>query len=133
MRSNPLSVFLLKPHRAFFLCLDMAFTVGTLFLAFYLPFDGNIPSGELEACKTLLPFLLVSRAICLIYLSFYNRFWEYSSLEDLLQIVKGIALSSLVAVTVLLLYNRAFLIPRSILVIEGMLAIAVFGGSRLFW
>ncbi len=133
MRSNPLSVFLLKPHRAFLLLLDLGFTSATLLLAFYLRFDGAIPVDEMAAYKTILPILLVSRAVCLIYLSFYNRFWEYSSLEDLFQIVKGIALSSLVAVAVLFLYNRAFLIPRSVLVIEGMLAIIAFGGSRLFW
>ncbi|QPJ62170.1 MAG: polysaccharide biosynthesis protein [Candidatus Nitronauta litoralis] len=133
MRSNPLSIFLSKPHRSFLLVLDLVFSIAALYLAFFLRFDGTIPEEDVVVFQTVLPFLLMSRAVCLIYLGFYNRFWEYSSLEDLFQIVKGVLLSSLVAVSVLFFYNRAFHIPRSILVIEAILAITFLGGSRVFW
>ncbi len=133
MRQNPLRIFLLKPHRAWLLFLDLGFSAAALYLAFFLRFDGQIPAHELLVFNTVLPFLLASRAVCLIYLGFYNRFWEYYSIEDLLQIVKGVLLSSLIAVAVLFFYNRAFQTPRSILVIESIIAVTLLGGSRLLW
>ncbi len=121
------------PHRILLLLLDLASTAATLLLAFWFRFDGHIPNWEMDSFVLILPFLLVSRGVCFIYLSFYNRFWEYSSLEDLFQILKGVLLGSLLAVSALFFYNHAFLIPRSILLMEGILAVVFLGGSRLFW
>ncbi|MCA9482640.1 MAG: polysaccharide biosynthesis protein [Nitrospina sp.] len=133
MRSNPFNVFFQMPHRTLLLLFDLVSTGLTLFLAFWLRFDGSIPKWEMDSLLLILPFLIASRAVCFLYLSFYNRFWEYSSLEDLFQILKGVVLSSILAVAALFFYNHAFLIPRSILLIEGLLATAFLGGARLVW
>ncbi|MBT5551638.1 MAG: polysaccharide biosynthesis protein [Nitrospina sp.] len=66
-----------------------------------------------------------------MYFKFYSRFWEYSSLEDLAQILKAVTSGSLLILFATFLYNRAGFIPRSIVVLDLVFLMALMCGARI--
>jgi FlaA1/EpsC-like NDP-sugar epimerase len=98
-----------------------------------LRYEGTIPSEILGIYFSLIPIILVSRSIPYFYFGFYTRFWKYSSLEDLIQILKAVAIGTLLILFISFLYNRSFMIPRSVVIIDMVLLIIMLGGSRLGW
>ncbi len=105
----------------------------SLYLAFYLRFEGVIPPNILASFFSLVPLILISRAAAYFYFGFYTRFWRYSSLEDLIQILKAVVTGTLLILFTSFLYNRSLLIPRSVIIIDMALLIMILGGSRLAW
>ena len=81
----------------------------------------------------LIPLVLLSRSIPYFYFGFYTRFWKYSSLEDLIQIFKAVAIGTLLILFTSFLYNRSLSIPRSVIIIDMILLVMMLGGSRLGW
>lgn len=113
--------------------LDLGISVLTMYLAFFLRFDGAIPENQLSTFFYLLPFLIVCRLLAFLYFSLYARFWEYSSLEDLLQIVKAVVAGSLLILFTSFMFDRAAMVPRSVLVIDMFSLMLMLGGVRLAW
>jgi FlaA1/EpsC-like NDP-sugar epimerase len=105
----------------------------SLYLAFYLRFEGDIPRETLVTFFSLIPLVLFSRAAAYYYFGFYTRFWKYSNLEDLIQILKAVATGTLLILFTSFLYNKFLLIPRSVIIIDMILLIMILGGSRLAW
>ncbi|MDH5763280.1 MAG: polysaccharide biosynthesis protein [Nitrospinota bacterium] len=113
--------------------LDLVVSVLTMCLAFFLRFDGAIPENQLITFYNLLPFLVVCRIPAFLYFGLYARFWEYSSLEDLLQIVKAVMAGSLLILFASFMFNRAAMVPRSVLFIDMFSLMLMLGGLRLVW
>ena len=116
--------------------LDLLTTLLAIVLAMALRFDGL--SG-FEAMAPFMPVMLlplVVRPFTNIGFGLYRRLWRYASVADLFQIAMGVLAGSIVAVAV---FYSIFVplgvpgtagFPRSFWVIEGILSLAFFGGSR---
>ena len=113
--------------------LDLLLSVLTMYLAFFLRFDGAIPENQLATFYKLLPFLVVFRLPAFLYFGLYTRVWEYSSLEDLSLIVKAVVTGSLLILFSSFMFNRAEMVPRSVLFIDMFSLMLVLGGVRLAW
>ncbi len=113
--------------------LDLVISVLTMYLAFFLRFDGAIPENQLSTFYNLLPFLILCRLPAFLYFGLYSRVWEYSSLEDLLQIVKAVSTGTLVILFASFMFNRAALVPRSVLFVDMFTLMLMLGGIRLIW
>ena len=79
-----------------------------------------------------MPFLIIRSAIFMGF-KFYSKFWEYSTLEDLIEIVKAVVLGSFLAIFFVFLYDRGPEISRSVMIIDMVLLITLLGGSKLSW
>ncbi|MFQ5443841.1 MAG: polysaccharide biosynthesis protein, partial [Nitrospinales bacterium] len=122
-----------SPRMLFIFLFDNIIGFFTLYLAFLLRYDWHIPQNELDHYASLVPFVLICRSISYLYYSFYTRLWEYTSLEDLIQIIKAVMVGSFLLLFSIFIYNRAITIPRSIMVIDMVLLITMLGGSRMAW
>lgn len=129
----PFLGFQLRPGRIALFAFDIVAGCLSLYLAFYLRFEGVIPPDILANFFSLVPLILISRAAAYFYFGFYTRFWRYSSLEDLIQILKAVVTGTLLILFTSFLYNRSLLIPRSVIIIDMTLLIMILGGSRLAW
>ena len=129
----PFLGFQLRPGRIALFAFDIVAGCLSLYLAFYLRFEGVIPPNILASFFSLVPLILISRAAAYFYFGFYTRFWRYSSLEDLIQILKAVVTGTLLILFTSFLYNRSLLIPRSVIIIDMALLIMILGGSRLAW
>ena len=127
-------VFFRQPIRKVVLYIvDIVISFCAIYFAYLLRWDGSLTEDQWEVLLTLLPFIFVCRSISYVYFEFYSRFWEYSRLDDLLLIIRSVITGSALIIFTTFIYNRSFLIPRSIIIVDMLLTIVLLGGSRMAW
>jgi len=125
--------FFTRPRKLLLLFIDIALCTLSICVSHLLRWDGNIPEYYIDLhLKFLFPFLIVRTAV-FIGFKFYSRFWEYSTIEDLIQIIKAVILGSVLAISFIFIYDRSLELSRSVMFIDILLLIIMLGGSRLLW
>ena len=119
-------------NRHFFL-LDGLILCLTPLLAILLRLDRiDVPHDFLHGLLIYTAVSLVVRLITFYQLGLYRRFWQYASIDELSQIVNAVLISTLF-VWLLVTGIRALLpvaLPRSIFLLDAVLALLFVGGSR---
>ncbi len=97
-------------------------------LAYLLRFDFSVPFWYPEFILYSLPFVLLIKLVVFYGNGIYRILWAYLGIMDLFRILRAAAIASLV----LTIANRALLpnalIPRSVLVVDGVLTFLSIGG-----
>ncbi|MFQ5451040.1 MAG: polysaccharide biosynthesis protein [Nitrospinaceae bacterium] len=123
-----------SPQGIAFFINDTLLGFASFYLAYSLRYNLNVPDKDLHTFFYLLPFIFISRSLAYFYYRFYSRFWEYSSLEDLILIIKAVWVGSIVLIISIFLHsNPPITLPRSVPMIDFVLLITMLGGSRLAW
>jgi FlaA1/EpsC-like NDP-sugar epimerase len=120
-------------RRVFHLLADACLVAAAWYLAFSLRFDFNIPEryGDLFN-QTIL--IVVGLKIGVFVLSgFYNHWWRYVSIRDMWSIVRGVVLASFLVFVVIYLVEPVenVRLPRSVLIMDTLLLLALVTGVRL--
>lgn len=106
-----------------------------IFLSFYLShlirFDFSIPNWAQESLLDVFPYLLAGKLICFYFFEIYKGMWRYTSLNDLIAIVKASTSSTFIVVTFILFKNRFEMTPRSVFVIDLCLTIILLISLRV--
>ena len=79
----------------------------------------------------VLPIVVVIQSIVLWYGGLYQGIWRFTSLPDLITILRAVLIGTLAIVLVLVLFNRLALIPRFSLLFYPFLLIFFLGMPRL--
>lgn len=131
-----LNRLLLRTNRRralFFLAIDILLIALSMWVAFLLRFEGQIPSRYLEDLWVLILIALAVKIPIFYLQSLYYISWAYVSIRELLLVFKGVLYGSLLLGTVLFILKEipAFIgFPRSILVIDFFLTLTLIGGFR---
>jgi len=112
-------------------CIDILILVSSVYAAYLLRFDFNIPDSMLEMSLKILPILLLIKIICFYFFDLYRGMWRYTSLEDLLNIIKASTVSTLLIITYILYSNRFMGVPRSVFIIDWGFTVLLISGFRL--
>lgn len=112
---------------------DLILISLALCLAFLLRFDFSIPPTELELFKDCLLVVLVVKPLMFIAIGFYNSMWRYASLQDGIEIFKGVTFSSILAVAAIFFMRQFTPLPRSIFLLDWILLFTMIAASRLVW
>jgi len=128
----------LNKTRIFLLFVDITITVASLYVAFLIRFDNNIPESIKVLFFQLAPIIVVVRAFAFISFEFYTGLWKYSSIQDITKIVYAVSISSLVFLFLLFVLDRSNVltltaIPISVLIIDYLLVGIMLSSTRLFW
>ncbi|MEZ4322096.1 MAG: nucleoside-diphosphate sugar epimerase/dehydratase [Myxococcota bacterium] len=121
---------LLRYRRALVVLAHLLIWTGAYAGAFLIRFDGYVPNRYFDwvFAAWLLP-LLVVRTLAYAQLGLFHGMWRYTGQRDLIDLAKATGVSTAVySLLVLFLGMRTF--PRSVLVVEFMLTIAMVGGIR---
>ncbi len=113
------------------LLLDAFLVVASYLLAYLLRFEGQIPQQEWKSFSTTILYILPFKMFVFIYFGLYRGMWRYTSLVDLLNVLKATFTSSvLIILTILFIYRfQGFL--RSVFIIDGFLTFIFIGGIRI--
>ncbi len=131
-----LGLFMSKLRNRHFLVIDILSFLITPLLALILRMDGNVPfdrySGSLIVATIV--FLLV-KLVVFYRGGLYSRFWRYAGLDDLahLAFLGVVALLFQTALFLLVLQPNGWIgrdFPRSMPIVEGLLALLVAGAFR---
>ncbi len=121
---------LLPYRRSLILVTHVLLVACAYFLAFLLRFEFSVPADGWEIFFITLPVLVLIRASVFAWFHLYGGLWRYVSMYDIRGILKAVTLSSLLFVVVALgIFADGF--PRSFLVLDWVLCLALVGGVRL--
>ena len=108
-----------------------AILVGLAYLlAFLVRFEFQLPADEWRELFHTLPFVVGFRLVIFAWFHLHEGLWRYVSIRDMVTILKAATLGSLaMAAYVLMFFRHGF--PRSVLLLDWLLCIALIGGIRM--
>jgi FlaA1/EpsC-like NDP-sugar epimerase len=110
---------------------DVVMAALSFGLALYLRLGDSMLGDEPRLTLLYgLAFTAIAAAVFLVT-GLYRGIWRYASLPDLFNIARAATLTELVFLPVMFLFTRLETFPRSTLLIDWLLLIALLGGPRL--
>lgn len=121
-------------RRLFFLASDAVIIAGSLFLSFWLRFDGVIPEVYAVNLKYYVAIALAVKLAILLVHDMYDVSWRFFGLKDALKLFSAITLSSLVLGLAAVLYRGTEYfptLPRSVVLVDYLLTLGSIGVLRI--
>jgi len=100
-----------------------------LWCALYLRFDGDVPAEFVALALRVLPVILVARAATFWWSGLFHGILRYAGMTELRAIVRATTLAT-VAIGVSGYMVHRLALPRSVYLLEGLLALATTTGLR---
>jgi len=110
---------------------DLLLLAASFYTAHLIRFEFAVPPDFLNRFMLLLPFLLVIKIACFYFFDLYRGMWRYTSISDLLNVIKAASISSLLIILYVLLRYRFHGFSRSIFLMDWCLTILFIAGFRL--
>ena len=121
----------LHPYRRLVIvAVHFALVIMAYLSAFLLRYEFRLAASEWQLFLQTLPLLFVIRMAVFAWFHLYQGLWRYVGMEDILTMLKAVTLSSLLFSAGLLLFFHAGY-PRSVLLLDWLLCLALVGGVRL--
>ena len=113
------------------LTIDILLLIGSLYAAYLVRFDFVIDGKTLQSFKKILPFILITKLTCFYFFDLYRGMWRYTSIADLINIIKASTLASLLIISIILFKTRFEGFARSVFVIDWCFTILFISAFRL--
>lgn len=113
------------------LAIDILLVTGSLYAAYLVRFDFIIDGNELQTFKKILPFILITKLACFYFFDLYRGMWRYTSIADMINIIKASTIASLLIISFILFKTRFEGFARSVFVIDWCFTILFISAFRL--
>jgi len=110
---------------------DAALVAAAFIASFWLRYDGQIPDWQWEYIEKALLLVIGVKLTIFWFFKLYRGMWRYTSLVDLLNVLKAGLLSSVALVLIILFLYRFVGYPRTVFVIDVILTLLLVGGIRI--
>lgn len=124
----------IKLSRNFLLTLavDLLILAVSYYMGHLIRYDFNIPDWARQRFFDTLAYVLMFKLICFYLFDVYRGMWRYTSLKDILDIVKASALATIFIVVVVLFATRFKHFSRSVFVIDWCFTVIGLTSVRVF-
>jgi len=126
----PLPKLLLRLRRPLVLALHLVLIPATYYAAFALRFDFDLPEHFAGLFWRSLPYLLGARLLSFAVFGLFRGWWRHVGMTDLVNLVRAVTASSVLLLLALFMTQQLEGMPRSILALDWLTALLVFGGLR---
>ena len=99
--------------------------------AYLVRFEFSIPDEFVRSLSHSIPILLCIKLTTFYFFNIYSGMWRYTSIRDLMNVIKASSIGSLLYVVVILLKSRFIGYSRSVFIIDWLLTILLVSGFRL--
>ncbi|MRD47727.1 NAD-dependent epimerase/dehydratase family protein [Caenimonas koreensis DSM 17982] len=114
------------------LVVDLLLVLLAGWAAFWLRFNFDIPDEYARMAVYSIPWALAGYAAGLSFARVYRQVWSYIGLPELRQLATGIMAGALLtAAAILMLRVPSF--PRSVLILQPLIALVLLGAARAGW
>jgi FlaA1/EpsC-like NDP-sugar epimerase len=110
---------------------DAAAATAAWILAYLFRFNFDVPQPFAATIWETIVWVVPAQIIVLALLGLYRGVWRYAGLHDLKRIVFAVAIAGLVAPVVLQMTRLAFIVPRSVLILDPILLGLLLCAGRL--
>jgi FlaA1/EpsC-like NDP-sugar epimerase len=94
-------------------------------------FEFNVPTRFWVMFNRALPFVLVIKILCFYFFDLYRGMWRYTSISDLLNVIKATSISTLIVITLILFESRFEGYSRSVFIIDWCFTVFLISWFRL--
>ena len=130
MRKTNIALGLKSPAKVFY---DIISISAAYLLAFFLRFEFSFNPQEIPYFYQCFILLLIVQTFSHLAFGLYRGIWRYSSIQDLINIIKSNFAGISIFTAILFIFTRLEGFPRSVLLLYLALSIIFMGGGRLFW
>ncbi len=110
---------------------DIALVLLSLYLSYQIRFDFKVPALFQERLVWMIPMVILIKILTFGYFDLYRGMWRYTSLNDLINIIKAALISSFI-LGVWVFYKTQFIsVPRSVFLIDLSLTLLFVSGLRI--
>jgi FlaA1/EpsC-like NDP-sugar epimerase len=122
----------LNRHRIWQVVVDAGLIAAAWYLAFALRFDYGIPRPYDRLLEETILIVVGIKVAVFILFGLYDHWWRYVSIRDMWAVTRAVTVATLVAALAVYLLNpvHGFRIPRSIVVFDWLILLALVGGAR---
>jgi len=134
IKNQSLSAFLIDlsyKRRIFEVFLDLILILLSYWCAYALKFGAFSGSGAWRLFLRTLPVLVFVKMAAFLATGVYRGIWRYTGVDNLIVFAKGVALSSVLSVLVVLFAFRFEGFSRTIFIIDALLMFMFLAGSRM--
>ncbi len=110
---------------------DIVLISASLFISYVLRFNTAHLNSQMNQILFTLPLVIIIRLFMFQTHGLYRGMWRFTSVRDLVVIIKATTFGSLFIVGMLVLFVRFNEYPRSVFIIDWLIVIVLVGGSRL--
>jgi FlaA1/EpsC-like NDP-sugar epimerase len=110
---------------------DAVLIFGCYYLAYLFRFEFDIPKENLAAFQQSWHFVVLIKISVFGIFHLYRGMWRYTSLVDLVNVIKAVFTSSLLVVLIVLMVHQFWGYPRSVFIVDGFLTFLTIGGVRM--
>ena len=110
---------------------DVLLLAAAFIGSYLIRFEFNIPLYFLSLLKRMLPWVVLAKLSCFYFFGLYRGMWRYTSIADLLNIIKASTVATLLIVSFILFKSRFIGHSRSVFLIDWCLTILFICGFRL--
>lgn len=127
--------FLVRFRRPVVLALHLLLLPIGYYAAFAVRFDFSVPEEYLRLFWRTVPYVVGFRLAAFAVFGLFHGWWRHAGMSDLVQLVKAATVSSGLLVVVLFMSGdlqglETAPMPRSVLVLDWITALLLFGGIR---
>ena len=101
-----------------FVIADIGFITLAIIFAFLLRYDFTLSSESILMLKHFTPIVLGAKMISFLTYGMYRGMWRYSSMSDLINILKASSLGTMGSITLFVLIHGFAGFPKSVLFID---------------
>ena len=120
----------LRHRRVTALAIHIVLITAAYASAYVLRFDFPVPAKAQAQFLATLPYLLALRLVAFDSVGLHRTYWRHVGLRDLLAIATAVTLSSIPFAVGVLLFIPTQRVPLSVMVLDWLLTIFLFGGVR---
>ena len=113
------------------LSLDILLLVLSHYCAYLVRFEFRIPGSHFEKFSAVLPYALLIKLVLFYYFDLYIGMWRYTSLNDLLNVIKASTAASVLLVIFVLWRYRFEGFSRSVFLIDYFFTLISIAGLRV--
>jgi FlaA1/EpsC-like NDP-sugar epimerase len=113
------------------IAVDILLVCASMATAYLVRFEFSIPAYFSSLLVRSLPWIIATKLICFYFFSLYRGMWRFTSIVDLLNIIKAASAGSLILIAVILFRSGFVGYPRSVFVIDWFLTILLVSGFRI--
>ena len=113
------------------LAIDAILIGAAWYFAYLLRFNFEIPAEAMAKLERMLPLVLGIKLVTFYFFDLYRGMWRYTSIVDLLNIVKAALVGSMVVVGMIFFTHGFTGFARSVFFIDGVLTVVLIAGFRL--
>jgi O-antigen biosynthesis protein WbqV len=110
---------------------DVVMVAVSLLVSLYLRLGNEILSYEPRLTATYIVSFTCIAGVVFLLTGLYRGIWRYASLPDLFNIARAVSVAILAFLPVMFVLTRLEALPRSTLLIDWFVMIALLGGPRL--